>query len=160
MGQQTTSPPPVLASARVLEYAILDGSVGFSGKSRVFVESRELGRVPRLAIGEVLEAGDVLLLYCDEEWSVLAAAGYSSPAHAKARAERTYPGVSRLWVDSGVSLDEALAYVEEESRDFKCSFCGRRPDQVRNLLAQGAARICNLCIAEFTRRLAAEREAE
>ena len=88
-GEQTTKPPPVLASARVLEYAILDGSVGFSGKSRVFVESRELGRVPRLAIGQVLEAGEVLLLYCDEEWSVLTAAGYSSPAHAKARAERT-----------------------------------------------------------------------
>ena len=160
MEPPTTKPPPVLASARVLEYAILDGSVGFSGKSRVFVERRELGRVPRLAIGETLEGGEVLLLYCDEDWSVLAAAGYRSPTHAKARAERTYPGVSRLWADAGVSRDAALAYAEEESRDFKCSFCGRRPDQVRNLLAQGAARICNLCVAEFTRRLAAERDAD
>lgn len=159
MAQLTTRPPPVLASARVLEYAILDGSVGFSGKSRVSVESPELGRVPRLAIGEALEAGKVLLLYCNEAWSVLAAAGYRSPTHAKARAERTYPGVSRLWVDAGISREEALAYVEEESRDFKCSFCGRRPDQVRNLLAQGTARICNLCVADFTRRLAAERDA-
>ncbi len=160
MDPVTKKPPPVMASARVLEYAVLDGSVGFSGKSRVFVENRELGRVPRLAIGEALEAGEVLLLYCDDEWRVLAAAGYPSPTHAKARAERTYPGVSRLWVDAGISREQALAYVEEESRDFKCSFCGRRPDQVRNLLAQGAARICNLCVAEFTRRLAAEREAE
>ena len=157
---QLTQPPPVLASARVLQYAILDGSVGFSGKSRVFIESRELGRVPRLVIAEGLETGDVVLLYCDDDWSVLAAAGMRSPAHARGRAERTYPGVSRLWVDAGVSKAQALAYAEEESRDFKCSFCGRRPDQVRNLLAQGEARICNLCVAEFTRRLAAEREDE
>ena len=158
MGQQTMKPPPVLASARVLAYAILDGSVGFSGKSRVFIESRELGRVPRLVIGEGLEAADVVLLYCDDDWNVLAAAGMRSPAHAKARAERTYPGVARLWVDPGVSKADALAYAEEESRDFKCSFCGRRPDQVRNLLAQGKARICNFCVADFTRRLAAERD--
>jgi len=158
MGQLTTKPPPVLASARVLEYAILDGSVGFSGKSRVFVESRELGRVPRLVIAEGLEAAEIVLLYCDDEWRVLAAAGMRSSTHAKTRAERTYPGVSRLWVDAGVSKAEALAYAEEESRDFKCSFCGRRPDQVRNLLAQGEARICNFCVADFTRRLAAERD--
>src|SRR5262245_28609914 len=157
---QLTKPPPVVASARVLEYAVLDGSVGFSGKSRAFVENRELGRVPRLVIAEGLEAAEVLLLYCDDEWSVLAAAGMRSSSHAKARAERTYPGVSRLWVNAGVSKEEALAYAEEESRDFKCSFCGRRPDQVRNLLAQGAARICNLCVADFTRRLATEQEGE
>jgi hypothetical protein len=160
MGRLTTKPPPVLASARVLEYAILDGSVGFSGKSRVFVESRELGRVPRLVIAEGLEAANVVLLYCDDEWSVLAAAGVRSPDDAKARAEQTYPGVSRIWVDAGVSREQAVAYAEEESRDFKCSFCGRRPDQVRNLLAQGEARICNVCVADFTRQLAAEREEE
>ena len=89
-GQQTAKPPPVLASARVLAYAILDGSVGFSGRSRVFVESRELGRVPRLVIAEGLEAADVVLLYCDDDWN--------------------------------------------------------------------RSRICNFCVADFTRRLAAERE--
>jgi hypothetical protein len=160
MGPPATKPPPVLASGRVLEYAILDESVGYSAKSRVFVQGLELGRVPRLVIAEGLESADVLLLYCDDEWSVLAAAGKRSASHAKARAERTYPGVSRLWVEAGVSKEQAIAYAEEESRDFKCSFCGRRPDQVRNLLAHGAARICNLCVAEFTRRLATEREGE
>jgi hypothetical protein len=156
----TAKPPPVLASARVLAYAILDGSVGFSGRSRVFVENRELGRVPRLVIAEALEGAGVVLLYCDDEWRVVAATRMRSPSHAKTRAERTYPGVSRLWVDAGVSKADAVAYAEEESRDFKCSFCGRRPDQVRNLLAQGDARICNFCVAEFTRSLAAEREGE
>jgi hypothetical protein len=77
-GQQTAKPPPVLASARVLAYAILDGSVGFSGRSRVFVESRELGRVPRLVIAEGLEAADVVLLYCDDDWNVLAASATSA----------------------------------------------------------------------------------
>jgi hypothetical protein len=148
MGRLTTQPPPVLASARVLQYAILDGSVGFSGKSRVFVESCELGREPRLVIAEGLEAADVVLLYCDDEWSVLTAAGMRSTADARARAERTYPGVSRLWVDAGVSRAQALAYAEKASRDFKCSFCGRRPDQVRNLLAQGELKFTKPGIVE------------
>jgi hypothetical protein len=113
-----------------------------------------------LVIAEGLEGAGVVLIYCDDEWRVVAATRMRSPSHAKTRAERTYPGVSRLWVDAGVSKADAVAYAEEESRDFKCSFCGRRPDQVRNLLAQGDARICNFCVAEFTRSLAAEREGE
>jgi hypothetical protein len=86
--------------------------------------------------------------HCDDEWSVLTAAGMRSTADARARAERTYPGVSRLWVDVGVSRAQALAYAEKASRDFKCSFCGRRPDQVRNLLAQGELKFTKPGIVE------------
>jgi ClpX C4-type zinc finger len=156
----TTKPPPLLASARVLEYAVVDESVGYSGKSWVFVGDRELGRVPRLAVCEAFETGESLLLYCSEDWEVLAAAKYDSPSRAKARAERTYPGVARCWVNAGVSREEALALSEQESRALSCSFCGRKPEQVRNLIVQGDSRICNICVAQFTRTLAAEREGE
>jgi hypothetical protein len=156
----TTKPPAVLASARVLEYAVVDDSVGYSGKSWVFVGDRELGRVPRLAICEGLETGEILLLYCAADWNVLGAAKYASPARAKARAERTYPGVARRWVNARVSREEALAVSEEESRALSCSFCGRKPEQVRNLIVHGDSRICNLCVAQFTRALAAEQESK
>jgi hypothetical protein len=154
----TPKPPPVLASARVLEYAVIDDSVGYSGKSWVFVGDRELGRVPRLAVCEALDTGEILLLYCDADWGVVAAARYDSPKRAKARAERTYPGVSRRWVDAAVSREEAAAAAKQEASTLSCSFCGRKPEKVRNLIVQGDSRICNLCVAQFTRALAAERE--
>jgi len=157
----TTKPPPVLASARVLEYAVIDDSVGYSGKSFVFVGDRELGRVPRLAVCQALDSQEVLLLYCNADWGVVASAGYDSATRAKARAERTYPGVSRCWVDAGVSREEAAAAVsKQDGSTLSCSFCGRKPEQVRNLIVQGDSRICNICVAKFTRALAAEREGQ
>jgi ClpX C4-type zinc finger len=156
----TGPPPPVLASARVLEYAVLDESVGYSGQSRAFVDGRELGRVPRLAVCAAPGKGEALLFHCAEDWSILATGRYPSPALAKARAERTYPGVSRCWVSLGDAGEEPAATPGAESSEFTCSFCGRGPDEVRNLIAQGDSRICNLCVAEFTRRLTDETEAD
>jgi len=153
-------PPPALASAPVLEYAVLDESVGYSGRSRAFVDGRDLARVPRLAVCAAPGTGEALLLHCAEDWSILATGRYASPALAKARAEQTYPGVSRCWVSRTRSTEESLAAAGAEPREFTCSFCGRGPDQVRNLIAQGNSRICNLCVAEFTRRIADGPDAE
>ena len=49
----STAPPPALCSARVLHYAVLgqEFSVGFnSGHRLVFIDGKELGKVPCLAI--------------------------------------------------------------------------------------------------------------
>jgi hypothetical protein len=123
------SPPPVLGAARVLAHT--------SGPTR-------------LAIGETLETAEILLFHCDDDWGVVSTKGYASVVEARAEADH--------WIDADVSKEEAIAYLEEEAADFKCSFCGRRPDQVKNLLARGDARICNFCIADFAKKLAAERE--
>lgn len=153
----TGPPPPALASVEVLEYAILDESVGYSGQSRAFVDGRDIGRVPRLAVGAAPEKGEALLFHCAEDWSILATGRYASPALAKARAEQTYPGVSHCWVSRGLSTEQSVAAAPgAEPSEFTCSFCGRRPDEVRNLIAQGNSRICNLCVAEFTRRITDE----
>jgi ClpX C4-type zinc finger len=154
----TGPPPPVLASVRVLEYAVLDDSVGHSGQSRAFADGRGVGRVSRLAVGEATGTGEALLFHCTEDWSILATGRYASPALARARAERTYPGVSRLWVSPKAAESEAAAPPGTAAGEFRCSFCGRGPDQARNLIAQGDSRICNLCVAEFTRRIAGEPE--
>lgn len=128
-------PPPVLGAARVLVFA--------SGSQNV-------------AIGEGVETREIHLFRCDAGWGVVSSTPHASLEDARAEAENAWPGVP--WVDAGVSREEAVAWLEEDAAEFKCSFCGRRPDQVKNLLARADARICNFCIVDFAKKLAAERE--
>ncbi len=130
-------PPPVLGAARVLAFA---------------------SDARHLAIGETVETHEIQLLHCDADWGVVSSTTHASVEDARAEAEKAWPGVGELWIDAGVSREDAIAWLEEDATEFKCSFCGRRPDQVKNLLAQGDARICNFCIVDFAKELAAERE--
>jgi len=72
-----------------------------------------------------------------------------SAATAKERAERIYPGLSACWVDAHVSEEEAERYQDELYGDNRCNFCGKRPDQVEQLIQKNEARICDRCIDEF-----------
>jgi hypothetical protein len=148
-----SKPPPVLDCARVLEYAVLSDSVSFSGRTLLFVDGKELDRAPCLAICQKLNEADVLLFHCDSEWEVLGAGGYPSVADAKGRAERIYPGVSGCWVQAHVSEADASNYLDEMWGDERCSFCGRRPDEVPQMFAKGKAYICAKCITKFHDRL-------
>lgn len=157
MNDHPLEPPPVVASSRVLEYAVLDDSVRYSGSSSLFVDGKELGPVPRLAICQDEPGAGVLLMHCDDEWEMLGVAAYASVADAKKKAERIYPGVSKLWIDRKVTEEEAAIYLQREFEDeleiAKCSFCGRTAFDVERLVGQGDARICNICIKEFHGRL-------
>ena len=86
-------PPPVLDCARVLHYALVDKSVGYVGRTLLFVDGKELGRVPLMAICEDRKVG-VLLFHCNRNWKVLGCSGHDSVAAAKRKAECTYPGLS------------------------------------------------------------------
>ena len=142
-------PPPVLDCGRIIEYAVLSDSVGYSDRTLVFVDGKELGRVSCLAICDDKRLGSVVLFYCDSEWTVLGASGYDSVPNAKERAERTYPGVSACWVKAHVSKEEAERYQDELFGADRCSFCGRRPDQAEQFIHKDEARICVRCIDEF-----------
>ena len=66
-------PPPLLGNGRLLEYAVVDESVTYSGHSWLFVGDptsglKELGPVPCLAITNDLKTGEIALLHCDAEW--------------------------------------------------------------------------------------------
>src|ERR1700719_3065093 len=98
MTNTARKPPLLLANARVLEYAVLDDSVRYSGRSFLFVDGKELGPVPCLAICRESNNSGGLLLHCDWDWSVLGVAGYPSSDEAKRRAEHIYPGVSTRWI--------------------------------------------------------------
>ncbi len=149
-------PPPVLGDARVLEYAVLDTSVTYSGHSSLFVGTageglKELRPVPCLAIAQDLKTGEIMLMHCDQDWDVLGLGGrYDSIADAKARAERTYHGASSCWIDAKVTQEEALKFRDETWADQRCSFCDKTPlDGINRMIERNNVRICDSCIAEF-----------
>jgi ClpX C4-type zinc finger len=140
-------PPPVLASARVLEYAVVEGDVAYTGRQKVIVAGQMLGPVPRLAIGRELSGANILLLHCDAEWDVLATAHYGSVEEAKRLAENAYSGISAKWQAVSFTDAEVEAFLDEEDRGLICSFCGRHPHEVEKIITghRGAA-ICEICI--------------
>ncbi len=143
-------PPPVLDYARVLAYAVVDESVIYSERGCLFVDGKLPGPVPRLAICQKLGESEIMVFHCDNEWNVLGAAGrHSSLQDAKTAVERTYQGLSNKWVDTSVTEEEAREFLELEFSGEKCSFCGRWPSHVEQMISKGNLRICNKCVGEF-----------
>jgi hypothetical protein len=91
MGAPIPPPPPVLDCARVLEYGVVNNSVAFSGRTPLFVNRIELGRVPWLAICESKRLPRILFFHCDAEWNVLGCVACATVKETKERTERTYP---------------------------------------------------------------------
>ena len=142
---RVTSPPPVLDCARVLRYVIIDKSIKFSGRSLLFVDGKELGQVPCLAICEEKKTGGVLLFHCTEDWTVLGCSAHKSIADAQQRAETVYKGTSARWLDAKVSPQDADAYLDEMFGEDRCSVCGKRFDEVDLLVQRDSVLICNHC---------------
>ena len=98
-------PPELLDSAKVLEYAVVDDSVTFTGKLHLFHDGERVGPVPCLAICRDPNFDELLLLHCDSSWNVLAGQIWNSPGaspvttvdEVKRRAEIYYSGIGRKW---------------------------------------------------------------
>jgi hypothetical protein len=146
-------PPPVLDCARVLHYARIDRSVRYSGRTLLFVRGGELGRVPRLAIAEQEGSAGVLLFHCRKDWRVLGCSAHSSVAEAKKRAESIYLGLSTHWIKSGVTKQKAEQFLDSLFGAKRCAGCGRRPDQVRQLVSKRKLLVCDRCIRELLEML-------
>jgi hypothetical protein len=144
------SPPPVLDCARVLRYLLIDVSMEFSGRTLLFVDGKELGEVPYLAICEKEKNGGVLLFHCTSDWTVLGCSSHKSITDAQERAEAIYRGSSSRWVDANVSREAAEAYLDELFGGDRCSLCGNRPHQVDSFISQGSDLICNHCARTLT----------
>lgn len=122
--KSSTAPPPVIEGGRVVEYAVN----------------------PNLAIAQPLREGEILFLRCDAKWNVTEATQHPSVRQAKQKAERTNPGVA--WQPAAFSDSEVEKFLEKTSKDAKCSFCNRRPDQVAHMIAKEKVRICDFCVRE------------
>ncbi len=150
--QPPSGPPPVVCSDRVLSYAILDNSVGFHSEHGLFfIDGKEIGRVPCLAICQARNSPEIVLYYCHRDWSMLGVATYDSIAAARKRAERIYPGSTACWVEANFTEEDATRFLDKIWADQRCSFCGKRPDETLATTFEGKenARICGQCIEEF-----------
>ena len=141
-------PPPVLDSARVLQYALVDKSVGYVGRTLLFVAGKELGRVPRMAICENHEMG-VLLFHCSRNWKILGCSPHTSVAEAKKKAEWIYPGLSGRWKRAHVTKKQARLFLDKLWGSQRCNFCGKRPDEVEQMYGKSDAYICVACVERF-----------
>ena len=104
MENPSAKPPRTITlnDSALLCYALLDESVGYTvGHGLFFVDGKEIGKVPSLAICKDKGSGLFTLYYCDKDWNLLGvAANYQSVDAATNRAERIYPGSSTRWVDA------------------------------------------------------------
>ena len=151
-------PPPIIDSARVLEYARTDGDVSYTGRINLFSDGTRVERVPCLAIcRNYFDPSDILLLFCNEEWVSVGGIGFTTVGEAKAKAELGYQGIDDMWTDPGFSDDEIDDFLREEyevdpkSEWWKmiCSFCGKDQHDFENLISSSRAAICNRCIVKF-----------
>ena len=142
-------PSPVLDCARVLAYAEVDESETYIEQGCFYVDGKLLGRVPRLAICQYLDEAEVLIFHCDSDWNSLGAqGGFQSVEEAKTRIVRSYPGLHSKWIDTSVTETQTREFLEQEFLEGKCSFCGRWPYRVKQMIGENV-RICNYCIDEF-----------
>ena len=114
-------PPVILDSTRVLFYAETGGAASYTGRITISVSNAETGDklvpldpVPRLAISEQLANGELLIMHCDEDWTVLAVQRARSIDAAKDIAEHAYTGITSKWKPYRQLSAEELVEVEEE----------------------------------------------
>jgi hypothetical protein len=150
MSSDRNAPPPVIDSARVMSYALVD-DLPYRKWGALYSGDQLIEHVLRLAI--CLNLGkDIgpLLFHCDDKWNTLGTSGAISIAEVKERAERNYPGVSARWVDLNTSVEDALKYYDEQIEDLKCSFCGKRPFEIEGGWVEGTeAAICRECVEKY-----------
>jgi hypothetical protein len=142
-------PPPTLECSRVLEYAILDEPIRYSGHSNLFVGDKEVGPVPCLAICQRGKGPRVFLFHCDRDWTILGTSGRDSLHAAKDAAERIYPGVSSAWIDAHITEEDAAKHINEIwGGGQRCVFCKRTPTDFENprFIQKNDAWICDSCV--------------
>jgi hypothetical protein len=156
MGKGRQKPPPLLMGCRITHYVVRDKSTKFARRTNLFVNGKELGSVPCLAIGES-KTGEFLLLHCDRTWNVRGTEVHEHVSAVQQSAERIYPGISKRWLRTRVSKRQADAYRRKVWKGMECSFCRRLPDEFDGMVEKRHLRVCNICIREFNGLLRTER---
>lgn len=121
----TRLPPPLIHSARVLHYAIVDASIRYTRSTAVYVGGAEIGPVPRLAVCRSLVDNSVILFHCDDDWNALSSSGSGDVENVLAIANRLYDGVASKWSNSPYTEIEVAKAITDDHADQRCSFCGR-----------------------------------
>jgi ClpX C4-type zinc finger protein len=154
-------PPPTLATARVLEYAILDDSMRSTITNNLVSLKGPVSRLAVIAATELRGSeGRFDLVYSDREWNVLGIKPCWSTKQAKTVAEELCGGVSPLWTDAGITKEQAAKHLDELCPMW-CNFCGLsalEPGEHRFIEKNGSY-ICESCVKTCFQILQEEREA-
>jgi len=142
-------PAPVIDCARLLHYAFVEKSIVYSGRTLLFVDGKEVGRVPCLAICEYEGSKEVLLFHCKRDWRVIGCSAHQSVFAAKKRVEGVYPGLSSHWREAQVTKRRAERFLNEHFGNVRCIGCEKRPDQIEQLFTKGRALVCDSCVQEL-----------
>jgi ClpX C4-type zinc finger len=147
-------PPPALDYARVLAYAVVDDTVEWTGRQRLYVNDELLGRVPHLAIGQNLSVtrDEFLLFHCNEKWEVLGVVPRDSVSEIRDTAERWYRGIEEKWIETDSTPESAERWIRAQERTVSCSFCEKFPTQVESMTFGKSACICDECIKRLHER--------
>jgi hypothetical protein len=144
-----------LHCCRIEQFAVTEGSMRFRGHGLMFSGDREVGRVPRLALGRDRQLG-VMLFHCDARWNVVGAeGGYPDLRSAKARAEHFYQGIAKAWIRTGYTKAQADRYLRRIGNNQKCSICSKPWFEVEALVEVPKRKLtfCEACIRELYARL-------
>jgi hypothetical protein len=140
-----------LDGCRVEQYAVRPRRLTFTGHGLLFRDGKEVGPVPRLALGR-LQDGEVILFHCDKRWNVKGAShGCPTVRAAKQRAERFYPGISAAWRRTGYTRSQARRVRERSGYDRKCSLCLKRWFDVHQIIEikKRNVALCDECIRKL-----------
>ena len=145
----TDAPPPALGYSRVIAYAFVDESVTWTGRQILYVDGVLLGAVPRLAICQNIfgELKDFLLCHCNEQWEELGLTGSPSLEQLKAQTERSYRGITSKWIHTEMPAESVEQWIRAQAAETTCSFCGKLPPEVQDMVLGNKACICNECVA-------------
>jgi hypothetical protein len=152
MPRAAQKPPIVLHGCRVEQYAIRDRSMPFRGYGRLFVDGKEIGPLPRLAIGRSLSKGikGLLLFHCDARWGAVAGIGpFSSLRETKQEAERFYAGIRSAWKRTGYSSTQVERQLTRMGPT--CSMCSRIWLDIEKMVEvkKGSIHLCDICIRKL-----------
>lgn len=156
------NPPPIIDSAKLLQFAANDDEVEYTGQINLHVGTvdnglEKISEMPYLAITQTYGENDYLLMLCDSDWNAKGVIVYTTIEEAKIRAERAYKGISQKWQTSSYTQNEIDDFLRDEYEvDPKsewwamiCSFCGKKDAELDQLLQGRHASICKSCVLEF-----------
>ena len=148
---RSTKPPPVIDSAQVIAYAILDQTVRWTGRQVLYVGDELLGAVPRLAICRNLfgELQDFLIMHCDNRWNVLGVVSAPTLRESMQKSERWYEGISKHWVKTHTSKKIAERWLRAQCAGDACSMCRKIPPETDGMFSKGTVNICFFCIRKM-----------
>ena len=91
-------PPPLIGSARVVLYTVIDSRHHPTGATKHFVGGELQGPVEALAICRYDNESYVYLFYCSADWQTITDTYHESVEEAQDQAEFEYRGVSATWL--------------------------------------------------------------